>query len=310
MTITLATKKLMTQKKPFSLLHILLLFLLLVCCRVFYYALSDGFTLKRIENTFPLDGLQGPAITLENKEKLRSIFAQPFHYLGKGSQAYCFESQDGQYVLKLFKCYHLQSVDWIKTLPLPKFLDRYRHEQVLRREKKQRTTVASYKIARDILPKECAIIYIQIVPTPHLDQMITFTDKIGRQHAINLGHYGFVVQKKARLVFPVFDELIRDGNEKEATSLINSIVEFMVCRSKKGIQDQDPDLHKNAGVIDGKVYCIDIGGFHENDRIKNKEVMKADIMRFTRRLYNHLKSQNSELSENLAQHLNSEINNI
>ena len=301
----------MQHKKKFTLFHVFLIIVALIATRAIYYSFSDGFNLQRIKNTFPIDTLQNEPITNEKQQQLQHIFDQPFVYLGKGSQAYAFVSKDNQYVLKLFKCYHLKPIDWLLKLPLPGgSADQYRNEQVARREKKLQSTLASYRIARDILPTECAIIYLQMVPSPSFSQMVTFTDKIGRTYTIDIAQYGFVLQKKAELIFPVLDRLIYTKNEAAAKAIITSIIELMVQRSKKGIQDQDPDLHKNAGIIDGKVYCIDIGGFHENENIKSAHVMKPDITRFTRRLHAHLINLDTPLSRDLAAYLNSQIDTI
>ena len=300
----------MQNKKKFVFSYVFFILIALIATRAIYYSFSDGFNRSRIENTFPREGLENSPITEEKLELLKTVFAQPFHYLGKGSQAYAFASQDNRYVLKLFKCYHLKPVDWLHKLPLVGYFDNYRHEQITRRDKKLQATLASYKIARDIIPQECAILYMQIVPSHNFSVNATFTDKIGRSHTINLADYGFVLQRKATLIFPTLDSLIRQGQEKKAQAIIRSILDLMVKRSVQGIQDQDPDLHKNAGIIDDKVYCIDIGGFHTNEGIKNPQTMKSDITRFTRRLYHHLESHPTALGKKLARYLDDEIERI
>lgn len=296
--------------KRFRFYHVLLILVALIAIRAIYYSFSDGFNLKRIENSFPRKSFESEPPSTSVRLQMQKICEQPFTYLGKGSQAYAFESEDKQYVLKLFKCYHLKPVDWLHKLPLVGYFDRYRKEQVERRDKKLKATLQSYKIARDVIPEECAIIYLQIVPSPHFKQKISFKDKVGRSHTLDLANYGFILQRKAKLIFPTLDKLIKENKTKEAKAMIREILHLLISRSKKGVQDQDPDLHKNAGMIDDRAYCIDIGGFHMNEKIKEKNEMAADLKKVTRRLYKHLKSEPSNLAHYLADYIDEEIQRL
>ena len=106
-------------------------FPLLIALRVLYYWQSDGFSIERISNVFAPAGNELSALTKNEKIILKKICEQPFVYLGKGSQAYAFQSQDGQYVLKLFKGYHLKPIPWLENLPLIGILvASYRNEQL------------------------------------------------------------------------------------------------------------------------------------------------------------------------------------
>lgn len=297
----------MIKKKPFpQTRHVLYLFLALILLRGIYYASSDGFNLERIKNIFPKEGYQFARPTEAELQILKTTCEQPFSYLGKGSQAYAFISQDGNYVLKLFKCYHLKRLPWAEELPLTGFLDDYRNDRLQRRYKKTEDTLESYKIAHDYVRDECGILYLQIVPSEHFHQMVTFTDKIGRRYTIDLANYGFILQKKAELVYPTLERWIKENKIQDAKEYLHSLVNLIIARSLKGIQDQDPDLHKNAGIINTKAYCIDIGGFRLNEEAKEPPTYEYDLRKTTSKLHAWLQERQPEL----AQYLSDEINKI
>jgi hypothetical protein len=277
------------------------IFLSLLATRAIFYSLSDGFSLTRIVNTFQEEAIKTP--TENEKLLLQNICSSPFIYLNKGSQSYAFLSQDGQYVLKLFKCYHLKPVKWLEDLPLPSFLDSPRNSALERRKKKRELTFSSYNIAYNMLKDECGLIYLQLTPSPSLQQEITITDKIGRTYTINLGTYGFMIQKKVDLIFPKLEFWISHHKEKEAKAFLASLVDLIVTRCQKGIQDQDPDLHKNAGCIGTRAVFLDVGAFHLNDEAKKREACLQDIKKVTQKLSTWLEKRSPELHSYLQSYI-------
>ncbi len=296
-----------TTKKSFPRLsHLLWILLLVICVRVSYYWLSDGFSVSKIKNTFPITSeWQLPAPSKDEKKQIAAICSQNFRYLGKGSQAYAFISEDKKHVLKLYKCYHLQPVGWIAKIPLPEALNTSRQQALDKRYKKISDTLNSYKIAAKNLKDECGIIAMEILPTLGINQEVTLFDKLGRKHTINLSDYGFILQKRIDLIYPKLGSWIASKDLDSAKKAVSSIVALMVQRSKKGIQDSDPDLHKNAGLIGTTAMFIDLGSFHANPQAKTEEVYTADLRKITNRLREWLEKQSPELAE----HLENEIQN-
>ncbi len=278
----------------------------MICARVSYYWLSDGFSVSKIANTFPVTSeWQLPTPSKDELQQISAICSEQFHYLGKGSQAYAFLNDDKRHVLKLFKCYHLQPVGWIAKIPLPEALDTSRQVALDKRYKKINDTLHSYKIAAKYLKDECGIIAMEILPTSGIDQEVTLFDKLGRKHTINLGQYGFILQRRADLIYPKLANWIATQDLTSAKKAISSIVALVVQRSKKGIQDSDPDLHKNAGLIGTTAMFIDLGSFHQNPLAKTEEVYTQDLRKITNRLKEWLEKQSPEL----AKHLEEEITN-
>ena len=163
-----------------SWIHFFVILVALVAVRITYYTLSDGFTIHKIENTFPKERFE-KRITSKELESLKAVCNQPYHYLAKGSQAYAFISNDGKYVLKLFKCYHLKPLPWLESLPLPAPFDEMRDEKLDHRRRKIEKTMNSYEIAYDVLKDECGLLYVQVVPNSDVHQMLTIRDKLGKE---------------------------------------------------------------------------------------------------------------------------------
>lgn len=289
--------------------HLFWILLLFVAARICYYVLSDGFNLVKIENTFPVTTeWQLPPPNSAQQQKIEQICSMPFTYLAKGSQAYAFVSEDKEYVLKLFKCYHLSPVDRLTSFWLPPMLDDMRNQAVKKREKKISDTLNSYRLAAQNLYDECGLVAMEILPTPSFKQQITIIDKVGRRHSINLGNYGFIIQRRADLIYPKLSYWIRAGQIDQAKEALRSIVALIVQRSRKGIQDSDPDLHKNAGLIGTTAILIDVGSLHANSAAAKKEVFKSDLYKITNRLHEWLQKQSPVLDAYLKEQIENSVN--
>lgn len=284
--------------------HVVWVICIAVAARGSFYLLTDGFSIRKIENTFPMASeWQLAPPSRSQRAELKKICTRPFYYLGKGSQVYAFVSEDEQYVLKLFKCYHLSRANWLSRLPLPGSLSHWQNEALQKRHKKISATLNSYKIAGTQLQDECALVAMEILPTPGVNQEVTIFDKLGRKFTINLGNYGFIVQRRADLIYPKFARWIAQGELTEAKNAIRSIISLIVRRSKRGVQDSDPDLHKNSGLIGTDAIFIDMGSFHLNEEASAKEVYLQDLEKITKRFSEWLQKQSPELAEYLQEEI-------
>ncbi len=275
------------------------------CVRIVHYSLTDGFSLKRIESPISFQGdlsIKQPSKAILND--LCSISKQHFSYLKKGSQAYAFLSDDGKYILKLFKLHHMRPADWLQDVPLPSFLQSYRDNLVRRRRYRIELTLTSYKLAAESLAQECALIYAQIRPNSSYSIPITIKDSAGRTYTIDLAQHGFALQRRANLVPPSFIRWIKDKDIASAKRAIDSLVALIAQRSSKGIQDSDPDLHKNAGLIGTSAIFIDIGSFYANPAIKNRAEMQRDL----KKVFFHFSVWLSKRSPELRDYLQSRLN--
>ena len=282
----------------------LLLALLTLVLRASYYFLSEGFSLARIEAPIHFHAnLSLPEPTPTTLQELRTIMHQRFFYLKKGSQAYAFISEDKTHVLKLFKLHHMQPADWILSIPVPGCLSSYRDNLVKRRAFRISLTLQSYKIAAEQLPDECALVYTQILPTTTYSLPVTIVDAIGRTYTIDLAAHGYALQKALRLVPSSFDGWIKNNDMVHAKEAIDSLCTLMARRSAKGIQDLDPDLHKNAGLLGTKAAILDIGSFILNPKMATPEEAQRDI----RKVFEHFSVWLQQKSPELASYLDEKI---
>lgn len=284
--------------------YVLILFLLLVAIRAIYYSASEGFSMPRINYKSPKQ-ITLPAPTEAEINELKQITNQEFFYLAKGSQAYAFLSQDGHYILKLFKFYHFRPIPFFENV-LNKDSHTILGEHFNRRHKKRDLTLESYRIAFSDLAKECGIYYLQISPSVQYHLPVTVVDKIGRKYHLNLEQYGYTLQKRAYLIYPTLQHWIKKNDMVSAKTFLHNLVQLIVRREQLGIQDQDPDLHKNAGVIGTEALFIDIGSFHYNAKAKENDVCVTDLKKTTAALKKWLEQHSPEL----ALFLNSEIENL
>jgi len=299
-------KKTNMKKKFFPTIRITLTVLFLtIGVRALYYSCTDGFSLKRVQEQILFPGnFSLPPPSAQQLHSLQKATKQPFSYLGKGSQAYAFISKDRRYVLKLFKCHHMhRAPSWLQALPLPQALSNYRDSLVARRDHRVSLALNSYTIAATTLRNECALIYAQILPSQKFSLPITIRDGIGREYVIDLAAHGFALQRRADLVQPSFEKWIAQNDMESARKAIDSLVGVIALRSKKEVQDSDPDLHKNAGLIGTTAIFIDIGGFHKNPKIPSHNEMKRDMDKVFGKFGRWLSSRSTELHAYLQQRL-------
>jgi hypothetical protein len=183
-------------------------------------------------------------------------------------------------------------------------LARKRDALVNHREERIYLTLHSYKIAHERLKDECALLFTQILPCSTYSLPATIIDPLGRKYSFDLAHYGFALQHRVNLVLPSLRQWIEKGKIDEAKKALSSLVGLLVTRSQKGIQDIDPDLHKNAGFLGSTAVHIDVGSFLENKRIVSEERMVPDVKKAFRKLVKWLDGKSPELAAFLEEKLN------
>jgi hypothetical protein len=171
-----------------------------------------------------------------NEAAARRAATQPFRYLASGGQTDVFVSEDGLFVLKLFKN---QPKKWI---PLPVY-----HKKKL---KKLQRDIDGYRLAATTIPEESGLIFCHLTKTPF--GKITLYPQKGAARSIDLGSVEFILQKRAE----PFDQYFAQHPSKEALASMKKLLETL---AEKNLDDHDPRLHKNIGMLEGKAILIDPG---------------------------------------------------
>ncbi|MBS0604351.1 MAG: hypothetical protein JSS60_04845 [Verrucomicrobia bacterium] len=297
----------MNKKYLKSSVRLLAVVLFAVLAKQFCYKKTDGFALYKILSDLSFNQeWECPPLSQADSEQLEKILSQPFHYLAKGAQSYVFASEDGETVIKFFRVYHMRPPLWMTALSLPLPLQPYRICKMIEKRVELGKDFQSYTIAFQQMKEETGLLYLHLNKTSHLKKHLTIYDKIGIAHDLDLDKMEFLVQKKATLVYPSIERLMKSEGEAAAREAIGALVHLLVNRCEKGIFDKDPDLNTNFGFLDKRPIQIDIGRFRLDPERNNPDVYRNEIIRITDNFRQWLESNYPPLSE----HLLSEIGNI
>lgn len=273
-----------------------------------YYRVTDGFTIGNITSDFAYDPRwQVSPLPAEQREELDSALAQPFRYMGKGCQSYVFLSQDGNYILKLFKYQRYRPQPWLKLFSFIPAMEEYRQIKVAKKQRKLEGFFASWVIAFEQLPKETQLLYVHLNKSQDLKKKLTIYDKMGFEHILDLDQTEFLVQRKAKMLCPYISELMQEGHVAEAKVLLSRIIDMILSEYKRGIADNDHALMQNTGVYQGYPIHIDVGQFVISDEARDPQVYKQELFSKTFLLRKWLNEKYPELLKDFEDQLSAVI---
>lgn len=238
----------------------------------FCHAQTDGFSIVRIRNHLPFRA-EWEVDASADFAKIQPFLNQQFYYLAKGAQAYAFVSEDGKFVLKLFKHHRMRPSLWAPFLP-----QYFSEKKTAKREALLNHDYASYLIAYEKLRDETGLLYLHLNKTSHLKQKLTLVDKLGITHTIALDDTSFLIQKKATLAVSVLKQLREEGNLSLAQEKIADLLNLIVKRCQKGIFDKDPDFFTNFGFCENEAIQIDVGRFQNDISRSSQEIYHVDLI--------------------------------
>jgi hypothetical protein len=214
-------------------------------------------------------------------EEADAIMTQDFRYLGRGRQAFAFESMDGKYVLKFPRGDIYKIPFWLKTLPLKA----RRARQLSRRAERERDILESFQLAMEELKESTASIAMNCACSSSRDRFfppffkangeqktVRVIDKIGRSFHIPLGDTYFILQKKKQL----FQDVVVQANALEGMAgvekVLDALFQVIVKRTEKGILNRDGSFLRNYGFDEEGAYQTDVGSFYKVEVVSRKEV--------------------------------------
>lgn len=273
-----------------------------------YYMVTGGFTIGNITFALPYDE-RWITHTLNDDEKnqLDQALSQKYSYLGKGCQSYVFASEDGRYVIKFFKYQRFRTQPWIDFFTFIPAVENYRIKKMNQKREKLETLFNSWKIAYEQLPEQTGVIYIHLNKTRDLNKEVVIYDKMGLEHKLFIDDYEFLIQHKAKLLTAELNTLMASGNEEEAKTLINNLIELILNEYATGFADNDHALMQNTGILDGRPIHIDVGQFVRNPRTKNPDLYKQELFNKTWKFHNWLKKNHPSLAQHLEDLLKTAI---
>jgi hypothetical protein len=283
------------KKRLLKIFKTTLVILLLIGVERFCHKRTGGFALHKIVSDLSFCDQPLPPEKTDIVE-LRSILNQPFTYLGRGAQCYAFLSQDQKYVLKFIRFDHLRPSFWLTHLPVPSFLKSYRDKKILLSQEKTARTFESYKIAYQDLKEESGLISVHLHPSDDLNLHTAIIDKIGIAHPLDMDSMQFILQRRARLIYPTISQMMENKCSEQAQDALKELLTLLAARCKKGIADKDPDIRTNFGFIQDRPIQIDVGRFSRQTCEHDDAYYRNEIMRITDQFNAWLKHKYPELS--------------
>jgi hypothetical protein len=238
-------------------------------------------------NTYPDGAPCGTPVCLNQK----------FYYLGRGLQSFVFESEDRTVVLKLFNNRLQRQIFWLALLPP----SAWRESQLASRRRKLDAALASYRIAFEDLREETALLYLHPGSTAALHRPVILVDKLGIEHALDLNSCGFLLQKKAQLVFPFLESLRGAHDAEGAQRALSALLSLLRAKFARGIADNDPLIRTNFGFVEGRPVQIDVGPFSKDSSVRNPLFYKKEYARITASLRAWAAQHYPEISSYLDQ---------
>lgn len=219
-----------------------------------------------------------PPLSSQKQEEIQKIFTQTFVYFDLGSQSYAFQSQDGQYVLKLFRC-HRSRFSLIQNLKY------WIHGS-------QRKPKASLLTKIDKTFQACALAYREV---PQLTQLvfvhlnlspsgylpnIKVIDPLGRIWHLPLNQFRFALQRKVEPFKKTLLTTYRSKNQEKMEHLLTSFLTLLNQRTSCWIRNSDPNIGPNFGFLNGEAVEIDCGNYRQNLALRQPEERRKEIARF------------------------------
>lgn len=272
---------------------------------------TQGFRMTKITGNFsPVQDWCIPPLPKAEETNIHHLLDQKFTYFGRGFQSFVFLGEDGQTILKLFSNTYQWRSRWLNLIPPVPFAKEWKEEKLRNCQSKLLRSFQSYKISFEELKDRTGLIYVHLDPSPVPCNTTIIIDKLGIEHSVALNSTGFVLQKRAEMVHPALDRLLREQKLEEAKQRIRSLLQLIVDQSKLGIADSDPLIRTNFGFLEGQAIHIDVGPFFKDPSIAQPEVYLKELDRITTSLKHWLENNHPEITPFLAQMLQEMKNSI
>lgn len=220
-------------------------------------------------------------------EEISKILNQPFRYLANGNQATVFASEDGKYVLKLFR--YKRSVfpflhsckNWFRKKPKQSLL-----------EKLEKTFNAAH-LAYTQASSFTQVVYCHLNLTQNL--LPTIQLEVGKKYEVPLDNYRFVLQRR---VAPFKETLLSAKKDPERMNrLLDSFLTLLFKRTALNIRNSDPNLGPNFGFLNDEAVELDFGNYHTI--APNPEMRREEIENLVMRLEEWLNANAPEYVKEL-----------
>ena len=239
----------------------------LVCKR-----LTHGFRIAKLSYRVDFD----PKWDLkpESQEKMQlvlRVLEQPLTYLGRGAQAFVFESADHAYVVKLFRTAPSMH-------PIRRYLRKYLVDKPdkIDRAVKLDAFFSACKLAYENAPDLTGLVFLHLNPIEFTLPFATFRDAVGRSYRLDMNQYRFCIQYRGNTVTQAFRTADRETGKK----LIDSFAMLLKVRIDRQIRNMDRKVVSNFGFLKNNAIEWDFGNFRFDSNLQTNEARQEEALRF------------------------------
>ncbi len=239
----------------------------LICTTCF---LALNWVCKTLNGHFDINDLvkpkeRGSAWDVSSKETSfdhQSVLKQKFHFLAKGHQAFAFVSDDGKYILKLFKpayprpCILGVPIDF-SFFPFSKVLYQFFSKEIF--QKRINKDLTSYANAFNKFKEESLLEYAHLTNTSDLKTDIKFFDKIGILRTLEADSTCFIIQKRAISLENTLTALLQENKVNEAKLILKRLFRLISLRKELGFKKATNKFHANFGCVGLQPVQYDVG---------------------------------------------------
>ncbi len=286
------------MKAKHYFLGLLFIGLMVWIAKFVYYERTDGFSLANITSEEYSDvSWRVPPLKGAEADEVNRALDQKYRYLGKGHQAYVFESEDSRYVIKFIKFQKYRHHPLYAMLPLPDLFEKDRLKHAAHKHDKRDALFKSWKIAHTKLKDETQVLFIHIDRTDPVNKTLTLYNKSGSPYQLNLNEHVFLLQKKVEL----FEDVL--AQSLSAKQLLDGLLELYIKEFNQGLYEEDRYIVRNTGVLNHRPIQIDVGRLREDETLKDPKKQAEVILWKTTLLKEWLKETYPELEAHLNQRL-------
>lgn len=260
---------------------------------------TKGFSLHKIHSSSDIN-IPVKAESLKSNAEIETMLKQPFHFLGRGGQCFAFLSEDGETVIKFFKQHNIRYWDWLNQHTFPNALDGLRQKILKKHRHRSPLFFESCKIAYEEFKDRTGLIYLHLNNTDHFKGKVTVIDRLGIAYKIDPNTTRFALQKRVKPSYKKLKQLMRENDIEGAKRCIDSILNLIVERTKKGIKDRDPNIKRNFGFIGDQAIEIDLGSFTKTHKVYP---IKEELTEKTQKLKKWLNKRSGALASYVTERI-------
>ena len=194
------------------------------------------------------------------QEPFREEWPREFTYLGRGNQAFAFES--GRYVIKFFDRRKME-VPWYGRFASANW--------VQRRVGRALVQPVGYRLAYEHLREETALLQVHLGKSAQRYPIVTVRDRASRPFQIDLNEVPFILQEKAENSF-----LEALESSADVRPLLDQYLAIQRKRIGLGIANHDRHIKDNYRCQGERLIYIDPGRFYMEPALTDPERLQAE----------------------------------